>query len=201
MISVHVAAASAVMRAGLESVVRAGDGLTLLSSGSTDHLEQHLDDLTADVLLLTLPALTDDWISALAAAALPAVVLASAQNVYGALRAGIRAVLPPNASAGEITAAVTAAYAGLIAVSPAALDSLHSRAASSSEPLEEPLTPRELDVLALLAEGHSNKLIGQSLGISDHTVKFHVAAIMTKLQAGSRTDAVMQGIRRGLIMA
>ena len=72
--------------------------------------------------------------------------------------------------------------------------------AAMSEPLDEPLTPRELDVLGLLAEGHSNKLIAQSLGISDHTVKFHVAAIMNKLQAGSRTDAVMQGIRRGLIM-
>ena len=52
----------------------------------------------------------------------------------------------------------------------------------------------------MLAEGLSNKLIAHRLGISEHTVKFHVTSIMAKLRAGSRTDAVMQGIRRGLVM-
>jgi DNA-binding NarL/FixJ family response regulator len=68
------------------------------------------------------------------------------------------------------------------------------------EPVElEPLTPRERDVLALIAEGLSNKAIAVSLGISDQTVKFHVAAIISKLGAGNRTDAVRRAVRRGVI--
>ncbi len=63
----------------------------------------------------------------------------------------------------------------------------------------EPLTPRELDVLALLTEGHSNKAIASRLGISDQTVKFHVASIIGKLDASNRTDAVRRALRRGLI--
>ena len=63
----------------------------------------------------------------------------------------------------------------------------------------EPLTPREMDVLELLAEGQSNKAIGHRLGISDQTVKFHVAAISGKLGAMNRTDAVRLAIRRGLV--
>src|SRR4030095_6131299 len=67
------------------------------------------------------------------------------------------------------------------------------------ESLAEPLTPRELDVLARLAEGLPNKAIAEALGISDQTVKFHVAAIIGKLGATNRTDAVRRAIRRGLV--
>lgn len=63
----------------------------------------------------------------------------------------------------------------------------------------EPLTPREIDVLELLAEGLPNKSIAQRLGISDQTVKFHVASICGKLGASNRTDAVRRALRRGLI--
>src|SRR5687768_860879 len=63
----------------------------------------------------------------------------------------------------------------------------------------ETLTPREIQVLELLAEGRSNKAIGQQLGISDQTVKFHVAAIAGKLGAVNRTDAVRRAIRRGIV--
>ena len=62
-----------------------------------------------------------------------------------------------------------------------------------------PLTPRELEVLTLLAEGKSNKEIARSLGISVHTVKFHVGALIDKLDAVGRTDAVAQAARRGVI--
>jgi len=64
---------------------------------------------------------------------------------------------------------------------------------------EEPLTPREIDVLELLAEGLTNKAIAVRLGISDQTVKFHVASICGKLGAANRTDAVRRAVRRGLI--
>jgi DNA-binding NarL/FixJ family response regulator len=65
--------------------------------------------------------------------------------------------------------------------------------------MEEPLTPRELEVLALLSEGLPNKMIAARLSISDQTVKFHVASIGGKLNALNRTDAVRQAVRRGLI--
>jgi DNA-binding NarL/FixJ family response regulator len=65
--------------------------------------------------------------------------------------------------------------------------------------LAEPLTPREMQVLGLLAEGLPNKAIADELGISDQTVKFHVASISGKLGAANRTDAVRRAVRRGLI--
>nr|WP_249158957.1 helix-turn-helix transcriptional regulator [Bradyrhizobium jicamae] len=64
---------------------------------------------------------------------------------------------------------------------------------------ETDLTPRELDVLALLAEGASNKMIARQLGISVHTVKFHVGSLLDKLDATGRTDAVAHAARRGVI--
>jgi DNA-binding NarL/FixJ family response regulator len=64
---------------------------------------------------------------------------------------------------------------------------------------QEPLTPRELEVLSLLAEGLPNKAIARRLEISDQTVKFHVAAIYGKLGAANRTDAVRRAVRRGLV--
>jgi DNA-binding CsgD family transcriptional regulator len=64
---------------------------------------------------------------------------------------------------------------------------------------DEPLTPREIQVLELLAEGLPNKAIAERLGISDQTAKFHVASISGKLGAANRTDAVRRAVRRGLI--
>ena len=71
----------------------------------------------------------------------------------------------------------------------------------SSEPVGVELTPRELDVLTLLAEGASNKAIARHLGISVHTAKFHVGSILDKLDATGRTDAVAHAARRGVINA
>lgn len=68
-----------------------------------------------------------------------------------------------------------------------------------NEWIEEPLTPREIEVLELLAEGLPNKSVAERLGISDQTVKFHVASILAKLGASNRTDAVRLALRRGLI--
>ncbi len=61
------------------------------------------------------------------------------------------------------------------------------------------LTPREIEVLRLLADGASNKIVAHKLGISDHTVKFHVTSILSKLNAGTRTEAVTLGVRMGLV--
>ena len=74
------------------------------------------------------------------------------------------------------------------------------REGRDEEPLAEPLTTREREVLALGAEGLSNKAIAQELGISDQTVKFHVASITGKLGAANRTEAVRRAVRQGLIV-
>ena len=66
-------------------------------------------------------------------------------------------------------------------------------------PDPSPLTPREIEVLRMMADGASNKIIAHKLGISDHTVKFHVTSILSKLNAGSSTEAVMLGVRKGLV--
>lgn len=203
MISVYVAAPSAVVRAGLEAVICSNGALSMAGSGSTDHLLASPDEPSADVLLVSLGQITEEWISSLGSYPVPAVVLAElpeAPLLAAALRGNVRAVLSPEASADEIVAAVKSAMVGLVALQPAAIDLLLQNARPSADALDDPLTPRELEVLAMLAEGLSNKIIAHRLSISEHTVKFHVTAILGKLQAGSRTDAVMQGIRRGLVM-
>jgi DNA-binding NarL/FixJ family response regulator len=121
-----------------------------------------------------------------------------------ALRAGARAVLPREATADEIIGAVEAAAAGLVVLHPAVtatlLPLLPTPARAVSAPPAQQLTPREIEVLGMLAEGLGNKTIARRLGISEHTVKFHVGSILAKLDASSRTEAVMLGARRGLIM-
>ncbi|HTA70519.1 MAG TPA: response regulator transcription factor, partial [Bryobacteraceae bacterium] len=129
------------------------------------------------------------------------VVMADEPGLSGvaeALRSGIRAVLPRHSNASQILAAIEAAAAGLVVLQPGDLDGLLVNPQPAR--LREPLTPREVEVLGMLAEGQSNKSIAHRLGISEHTVKFHVTSIMGKLNAGSRTEAVTQGIRQGLIM-
>jgi DNA-binding NarL/FixJ family response regulator len=74
-----------------------------------------------------------------------------------------------------------------------------SRPTGDDQAINEPLTARELEVLALMAEGLTNKRIAERLRISDQTVKFHVAAVSGKLGAVNRTDAVRRGVRRGLV--
>ena len=103
--------------------------------------------------------------------------------------------------AGEFATADEARQSGLPA--DALLTALEpdpaSRRRATPEVVEEPLTPREVQVLELLAEGLANKTIAERLGISDQTVKFHVAAILGKLGAANRTEAVRVAVRRGLI--
>jgi|SRR5579859_6588043 len=101
-------------------------------------------------------------------------------------------------SAAELQAAILAAARGMIAI-PMSLATRLLGQRPPGEVLAEPLTPREQEVLNLLSQGLSNKLIARSLQISEHTVKFHVSSIYTKLGAASRTDAVSRGARRGLI--
>ena len=105
----------------------------------------------------------------------------------------------------ELVAAVSAAAAGLTVLPADLAAELATTAAPRAPAAAEsgdaaPLTPRELEVLALLAEGLPNKAIAPRLGISEHTVKAHVTAIFGKLHAGTRAEAVVTAARRGLLM-
>jgi two-component system nitrate/nitrite response regulator NarL len=113
-----------------------------------------------------------------------------------------RAWLPTQVSSAELIAAVMAAAQDLTVLTPEqARRHLSARVArrEEREVFIEPLTPRELQVLKMLAAGLANKEIAGELGISDHTAKFHVAQILAKLDAGSRAEAVAIAIRQGLI--
>lgn len=113
---------------------------------------------------------------------------------------GLRAwgVLPLEASEVELAAAVRALEAGLIVSTPG-LGGLTLGRSPAGEMAEGPLTERELEVLQHLAQGLANKQIGLALGISEHTVKFHVAAIYNKLGAANRAEAVRLGVQKGLV--
>jgi DNA-binding NarL/FixJ family response regulator len=125
---------------------------------------------------------------------------AEADVVVGAQR-----TISQNVTADQLIAAVHAAAAGL-EVMPAEAGAsflprspMHEPGHEPAQEIIEPLTPREMDVLEMLAEGLSNKMIAHGLSISDHTAKFHVNSILAKLHAGTRTEAVTRGIRLGLI--
>ena len=128
------------------------------------------------------------------------------EDSLDALYAGARAILPRSAERNEIVAAIMAVTNGL-AVLPRELLAALIDGASPVDGLLDgkiadspPLTPRELEVLAAMADGASNKAIARRLGISFHTAKFHVAAILAKLEADSRTEAVTRAAQLGLVM-
>ena len=118
------------------------------------------------------------------------------------LRSPLRGILPQTAAAAEIIAAVEAVAAGLTVLHPDLMELLLSNLAIAPRPMptSQPLTPREVEVLEMLAEGLGNKTIAKRLNISEHTVKFHVGSIFSKLNASSRTEAVAIGARQGLIL-
>jgi DNA-binding NarL/FixJ family response regulator len=125
---------------------------------------------------------------------LPAIIIGDALDGLEMLKAGASGILPRSCTGADLLLAIHAASRGFAVVprEPAAEGSLGTR--------EDLLTARELEVLQLLAEGASNKIIARRLGISSHTAKFHVASIATKLDATGRTDAVAQAVRLGLIL-
>jgi DNA-binding NarL/FixJ family response regulator len=110
-------------------------------------------------------------------------------------------ILPLTATVEQFEAALLAIAAGLSIGAPAMVTFLKdSEAPDQEDPLIDPLTNRETEVLQLLARGKANKQIALDLAISEHTVKFHISSIYTKLGAGNRTEAVRFGVRRGLVL-
>jgi DNA-binding NarL/FixJ family response regulator len=132
-------------------------------------------------------------------AVLPVVALLPAADRAGeALAAGARGALLRDASPARLAAALSAAASGLVVLD-AGLARDWVRAAAPAADPGAPLTPRELEVLPLLAEGLSNKQIAAQLGIAERTAKFHVESILGKLPAATRAEAVAVAARRGLL--
>lgn len=142
-----------------------------------------------------------EGLAELADAGPPVVALLPDENqAVEAQMAGARGLLPRNTNAKRLVAALTAVAQGLVVLDPSLAGSIPGARALIASPLNEELTPRELEVLGLVAEGLPNKAIARRLDISEHTVKFHVNAVMGKLGAQSRTEAVVRATRIGLIL-
>ena len=213
MIKVLVCADSAADLARLEALVQSAPSLQFAGSsiGRTG-LSQQIADTQPDILLERVAQKEqpeDPPVHDPDARAVPRVLLVEVREFPGALSAirsndsDIRAILPFWASKQEIVTAIEAAAAGLIVCHP---DLIDHTAMTAEEVVREPtaargqqLTPRESEILNLLAAGLGNKEIAWQLGISDHTVKYHVASIFNKLGASTRAEAVAIGIRQGLI--
>jgi DNA-binding NarL/FixJ family response regulator len=210
VIAVAVFASSSMTRARLEALVAARPGWRLAAppSPTADQVGDPVGGtLPADLLLIDPgPRPVEAYLRALSGAArLPPIMLLGGGVTPAAfarlLRAGVRAILPRDASAHEIAAGIEALAAGLVVLHPSAPPvSLDKTVRRPAEVRTDPLTPRELEILGMMAEGMGNRAIGKTLGISTHTVKFHIAAILDKLGARSRAEAVAIGMRRGLLM-
>jgi two-component system nitrate/nitrite response regulator NarL len=131
---------------------------------------------------------------------MPVVALvADDSQAVQAWNAGARAIFSRQLEVEQFLASLRPIAAGLIVLDPDMIGSLLPAAPSLPSDLESVPTPRELEVLQLVAEGMTNKAIAQELQISEHTVKFHINAILSKLDAQSRTEAVVIATRLGFI--
>lgn len=206
---VFIVAESARTRERLEELLDARRIEVVGSASNLENAAEALAEEDADVLLVEAPnESVEELLEALASTGLTkgtAVVVLVDQSapVWAgqALQGGIRGVLTGDAGPQQLALAVEAAASGLVVLDPG---EVRAERSSSTRPvtleLSEPLTARERQVLQMLAGGLGNKEIASRLKISEHTAKFHVASILGKFGASSRTEAVAIGLRRGLIL-
>ena len=209
MTLVLIGANSKSVRLNLASLFAPDSGFKIVGNLSIENALARLEDLDADVVLLHLESSADETtLFALEPAEIPlrpafVILTDNAEKVsVDALRSAY-AVLPLAAKAEEIIGAIHASMAGLMVFHRDLFNSLLLPLIGSEQPLDPSdriLTPRETEVLRMIADGLGNKEIAARLGISDHTVKFHISAILAKLGASNRAEAVTLGIREGLIM-
>ena len=190
MIRVLLNVPSPALRAGLRALLASDQTIRVVN----DSLEEDDLQLEADVVITS--ASHTSFTANSADPTVATLFLSDEQPNVRHLTRSLRVwgVLPTDASAEELTAAVHALSQGLIVGTSTLLFE------SESEPLSHgPLTDRESEVLGLLAKGLANKQIAVTLGISEHTVKFHVSSIYSKLNVTNRTEAVREGLRGGWI--
>jgi len=209
---VLVASSRPLTAAGLEELLRAQpDTEVIVSSSDGMQLESIVRDTDPDVLILDVDGDESenghslDFLSRIAGE-VPTIALIDGPSSLWLARAalaGVRGFLPHGVQGDELESALRAVVSGLVVLSPEFSEVMLARSIHiDSDELESPvesLTPRELEVLEMLAEGLLNKEIADRLHISEHTVKFHVSSIIGKLGASNRTEAVTWGLRRGLL--
>lgn len=213
LIHVIILARYPTIRAGLRSVLESDPGFSVVAeTDAPASLPALLDDPGADLLLVDLvddPPDSRERIRELAAdRLLPPLVLlfGSATDALAALGVSNASLLLRDASPDEIHSAARSTLAGLVAMDQRIVGEIGEQYAWEEPPAEPvpeagaSLTPRELDVLQRIARGLPNKTIAIELGISEHTVKFHVGSIFEKLEVGSRSEAVAVAARRGLFL-
>lgn len=191
MIRVAVTTGSLRLNEALHALLRERGRFELITSASSlDEFRARDSEISgaADVVVTDAPARAADDVGATVLLSDEEDLLANVRPLRGGL-----ALLPTSASADQLIAAIEATAAGLAVVHPDHAGSLAAR------PSDDPLTPREREVLQLLAAGLGNKEIAGRLAISDHTAKFHVSQILAKLNAASRAEAVSIAMRRGLV--
>ena len=204
-IRIAVVATFAVRRAGLESIIRSHAEFHLAGSfGTLASLVSFARSTELDVIVIDSDSIHDLLRERTSDAAIVLLAeVSDARSIARLLRSGVRAILSRESAADDVLSAISAAYDGLVLLSTATADRLAGvfgdQLAEVDDELSEEITSRETEVLRMLAEGLVNKDIAARLGISEHTVKFHISSILDKLGASTRTEAVTLGIRRGLI--
>ncbi len=195
MIRVALVAASPALRAGLRAML-SGDAQMKVTDEAARLDDLNLDETEADILIVS--ASSASFTAPKAGLPETSSVLLLSDSPLAATDA-LRThhawgILPTDTSADELLAAVHALAQGLV-VGPRELLLPEETPPAS----RGPLTERELEVLSLLAKGLPNKQIALALGISEHTIKFHVSSIYSKLNATNRTEAIRAGLRGGWV--
>lgn len=190
-------------RSGLAALLADRPELPIVGQvGNDEQLLNNLELFRPELLLLDLGWDADELSLELNDLPVPTIALLPPTGLVAeSWLAGARAILPRQATASQIEAAAQAIGQGLTVLDERLREGLRPAGVPAGElPPSESLTPREQEVLQLVAEGLANRAIAQRLVISEHTVKFHINAIMTKLAAQSRTEAVVRATRLGLLL-
>jgi two-component system, NarL family, nitrate/nitrite response regulator NarL len=200
-----VVAGDPLARAGLTAILAGRAGLQVAAQvGFSPDLGDDIRLHAPDLLLVDLgwdAGRLGEAIERIQEAGLPAVALAPDKDTAEqAWNAGLQGVLLREVTPARLAAALQAVAAGLSVTLPGLAAVLHAGWVKHEESLVEALTPRELEVLQCLAQGASNKEISRRLEISEHTVKFHINALLGKLGVQSRTEAVVRATRLGLVV-
>ena len=196
------------LREGLVAVLGTQPDFEVVGEAADgDEVVRLAESLGPDVILLDLEMPGTDGVAALerlreAGSTARTVVFTAYdtdERILGSLRAGARGYLLKGASRQEIFGAIRTVHAGGSLMQPAVTDRLLERIDRGGGPDTGNLTPRELEVLSLLARGLKNAEIAERLFISERTVKFHVGSILAKLGADNRTEAVTIAVNRSLV--
>ncbi|WP_199315403.1 MULTISPECIES: response regulator transcription factor [Oscillatoriales] len=201
---VLLVANSTIMRAGLSALMANNSSLEVVGSVTNGEMLLKNEQLQPDVVLLVwdgeelifdgefqvsgMVVLVEDW---------------QEVSIRNWLRNGVQGILPLQATGDEIVGAISAVALGLNVLHPDVIESLLSALPATAKERDNGkgiLTSREVEVLGMLASGQGNKAIARRLHISEHTVKFHIASIFSKLDVSSRTEAVIKGAKDGLIL-